>query len=94
MNKRLDITAGVNLEKVEGDNNAGSHVEQAGLEYGEQALGHHRRCESGKGVRPLFACKIGEEEAMWSKLDWNMVNKRLDITAGVNLEKVEGDKQR
>jgi hypothetical protein len=53
-----------------------------------------REFPGGMGVRPLFACKIGEEEAMWSKLDWNMVNKRLDITAGANLEKVEGTKQR
>merc|ERR1711933_643237 len=53
-----------------------------------------REFPGGKGVRPLFACKIGEEEAMWSKLDWNVVNKRLDITAGLNLEPVEGVKQR
>merc|ERR1711972_110559 len=53
-----------------------------------------REFPGGKGVRPLFACKIGEEDAMWAKLDWNVVNKRLSITAGANLEAVEGQKQR
>merc|ERR1712146_60541 len=45
-----------------------------------------REFPGGKGVRPLLACKIGEEEQLWSKVDWNIVNKRLDITAGANLE--------
>jgi len=53
-----------------------------------------REFPGGKGVRPLLACKIGEEEQLWSKVNWNVVNKRLDITAGANLEPVEGDKQR
>jgi len=53
-----------------------------------------REFPGGKQVRPLFACKIGEEEKMWNSLNWDMVNKRLDITAGLNLEPVEGVKQR
>merc|ERR1712008_378860 len=53
-----------------------------------------REFPGGMGVRPLLACKIGEEEKLWSSVNWNIVNKRLDITAGGNLEPVEGTKQR
>ena len=53
-----------------------------------------REFPGGLGVRPLAVCKIGQEEELWSKIDWKLVNKRLDITAGKDLEKVEGVKQR
>merc|ERR1712194_587013 len=38
-----------------------------------------REFPGGMGVRPLLACKIGEEEKLWSSVNWNIVNKRLDI---------------
>merc|ERR1712039_204899 len=53
-----------------------------------------REFPGGKGVRPLAVCKIGEEETLWSKINWGVVNDRLSVTAGNNLEPVEGVKQR
>mmetsp|Transcript_23100 Transcript_23100/g.64108 ORF Transcript_23100/g.64108 Transcript_23100/m.64108 type:complete len:219 (-) Transcript_23100:147-803(-) len=53
-----------------------------------------REFPGAKGVRALAVAKIGQEEELWSKIDWGLVNKRLDIEVGTDLEKVEGVKQR
>merc|ERR1712190_11821 len=46
-----------------------------------------REFPGGKGARPLAVCKIGEEETLWSKINWGVVNSRLSVTAGNNLER-------
>jgi len=53
-------------------------------------------CEfpGGKQVRALSACVIGEEEKIWHSLYWDIVNRRLDFSARLDLVQVEGVKQR